>query len=108
MTGIKENDWIEFAWSEEMKRYFLILIAALGILAFSGGCSSSSVPAGDEKDTDYAGGLFDTSELHTIDIQFAPEDWTDLMTRPATPVFLRLRKCTGLKGTVSKLNLKMP
>ncbi len=70
-----------------MKRHSVIIAAVLLIATvITIGCSA--IPASSVKtaDTDYGGGLFDPSRVHTIDIRFSPEDWEDLMERPTEKI----------------------
>lgn len=54
-----------------------MIIAAILLTAVA----LSSQAAADTRDTDYGGGLFDNSVIHSIDIRISPEDWSDLLDK---------------------------
>ena len=74
------------------KRLVLVMITIL-LLAVTAGCTSfpdaskpeSDLPVPEDTyaiDSEYDGGLFDPSRVHTIDIEMAAEDWNDLLENP--------------------------
>lgn len=74
------------------KQLFIVLISILLTISMAGCVASPEQqtepqPADptdetDAKNTDYDGGLFDPSKVHTIDISLSDEDWQDLLKQP--------------------------
>lgn len=55
-----------------------MIIAAILLMAVAAPSQAKSYTM----DTDYGGGLFDNSVIHSIDIRISPEDWADLLNNP--------------------------
>ena len=63
-----------------MKRYSILITALTVLITLLTGCRKPAAPKPDN--TVYAGGIFDTSRVHTIDIRFSEGDWEDLLEHP--------------------------
>ena len=70
-----------------MKRYGVLITALTVLIMLLTGCRKAASPK--PEDPSYAGGLFDASRVHTIDIRIAPEDWQDLLERPQEKIKYR-------------------
>ncbi len=66
-----------------MKKYLLIAFITIFTIIMTG-CSVPDKPeaVSDTVENDYAGGLFDRTRIHSIDIEIAADDWKDLLENP--------------------------
>ena len=63
-----------------MKRYCVFITVLTVFMTLLTGCRKPASPK--PEDASIARGLFDTSRVHTIDIQFSEGDWEDLLAHP--------------------------
>ena len=71
-----------------MKRYVYLIVALSVLITLMTGCGKPAASAEPEVSS-YAGSLFDSSVVHTIDIRIAPKDWQDLLERPQEKIRYR-------------------
>ena len=60
-----------------MKRFGVFITVLTVLITVLTGCGKAASPKPEA--STYAGGLFDTSKVHTIDIHFLPGEWEDLL-----------------------------